>query len=954
MRKGTSHPGHSGAKTRGRYEVEDEDDSSSSDDNSSTPHHPYSAKVKSGPRPSKRPRIQKELSETSVPSNNEVDHLVPPLPPWSLGTGANDGYTPEKAFEMLKRYVEHLMVILTNPELGLSPTRMTAWREHLLQLKSKCAPQTVIAVLGMTGSGKSSMLNALLDESEFLPSSCMGACTAAVVELSYHDKDTIDAVITFFTVEEWAQELRYLRSDLFDGDGNLDDDLSELVEAAKAKFNAIYTDLSLEALGQYSIDELLQHSDVHKVLGTVKKISCSNARDFHDELATFMESQEELDNMTTFSMSTKAEAASQMWPLVKSIKCQLKADVLSTGAILVDLPGDKDTNAARAKIAQDYLQKSDAFFIVAPINRAVNDKVAQELLGRAFKSQLLMDGCYNDEAITFICSKTDHISSREMISTLRTLRRDKAVQSVTTNMKALEVKISQDQQKFDKARTELARLNAEATRLQTEADKSRQIRSSQSVKLSQSQLDQVAASLDARRGEIQDLNCKISQAEFSLKDCNQQRDALCALARNRYTKAKMKKHFMTGLKALENADTVKVDPDSSDSKAFQRDYSQVNLKVFCISADDYSKGKGMQGLRQHIKEITWSRRDEAVQKAIELLKQFVCSIELYLHADGRACSEGGEKLRNIVTRQSTALIEAWAGVSSRKNKKLKKELRRAIKPAMLHGARLAQREAVSALNKFGNETTSYKTYRATMVRDGAFRKDLNEIFVSPLIEQVAYDWKNAFDAGVKALFLDIAEMLMESAERAFKAIEDGSGEELRGQLQAVTRQQRTIAATSFKTIAETATLKIKDIQKDLSRKITPDIQYQLHETYADAARQRGRGCLNRMKNKVLAYVEEHTAEMFAYSTRQTGDRLDQLADKVESILNADLKSLERMMSLNYSGIWEAMKASPGQIKLREAVRQRLEELKRSAARLTSLAKKADSDMRLQQQRARQS
>jgi hypothetical protein len=36
----------------------------------------------------------------------------------------------------------------------------------------------------------------------------------------------------------------------------------------------------------------------------------------------------------------------------------LKADVLKTGAVLVDLPGVHDANAARGKIARDYVKNA--------------------------------------------------------------------------------------------------------------------------------------------------------------------------------------------------------------------------------------------------------------------------------------------------------------------------------------------------------------------------------------------------------------------------------------------------------------------------------------------------------------------------------------------------------------------------------------------------------------------
>ena len=57
----------------------------------------------------------------------------------------------------------------------------------------KCAtlPETIVAVIGNTGAGKSSLLNALLDHFDILPTSGMQACTAAVVEISSNKKDDL-------------------------------------------------------------------------------------------------------------------------------------------------------------------------------------------------------------------------------------------------------------------------------------------------------------------------------------------------------------------------------------------------------------------------------------------------------------------------------------------------------------------------------------------------------------------------------------------------------------------------------------------------------------------------------------------------------------------------------------------------------------------------------------------
>ena len=73
----------------------------------------------------------------------------------------------------------------------------------------------------------------------------------------------------------------------------------------------------------------------------------------------------------------------------------MKAPALSTGAVIVDLPGVHDSNAARAAVADGYMKQCTGLWIVAPINRAVDDKAAKSLLGESFKRQLKMDGGFS-------------------------------------------------------------------------------------------------------------------------------------------------------------------------------------------------------------------------------------------------------------------------------------------------------------------------------------------------------------------------------------------------------------------------------------------------------------------------------------------------------------------------------------------------------------------------------
>ena len=103
----------------------------------------------------------------------------------------------------------------------------------------------------------------------------------------------------------------------------------------------------------------------------------------------------------------------QSWPLIRKVLITGPWPVLSSGACLVDLPGVRDANAARANVAASYLQNCSCIWIVAPIKRAVDDGTAKELLGEQFKRRLLMDGQYGN--VSFICTQTDDCEATEIM-----------------------------------------------------------------------------------------------------------------------------------------------------------------------------------------------------------------------------------------------------------------------------------------------------------------------------------------------------------------------------------------------------------------------------------------------------------------------------------------------------------------------------------------------------------
>ena len=287
------------------------------------------------------------------------------------------------------------------------------WIQQIDNLKKQAVKtKTVIGVVGNTGAGKSSVINAMLDEERLVPTNCMRACTAVVTEISYNTEEKpYVARIEFISRSDWEKELNVLFEDMFDGEGRISRECSnEDSDAgiAYAKIKAVYPSKTREDLANSNVANLLQ--EVSFILGSYRDIKETDSLMFYRKLQNYVDSKEKATGKKDKD-GKKAKKERELWPLIRVVRLYVRSKALATGAVIVDLPGVHDSNQARAAVAQSYIKSCTGLWIVAPITRAVDDKAAKSLLGETFKRQLKMDGGFS--AVTFICSKTDDISLME-------------------------------------------------------------------------------------------------------------------------------------------------------------------------------------------------------------------------------------------------------------------------------------------------------------------------------------------------------------------------------------------------------------------------------------------------------------------------------------------------------------------------------------------------------------
>lgn len=255
----------------------------------------------------------------------------------------------------------------------------------------------------------------MLEEERLVPTNCMRACTAVVTELSWNPSEEASskyrANIEFIQPSDWEKDLRVSLTELMDGNGNVSRDCTNAESEAGiayAKIKAVYPHKTKEELAKATVEDLMKEPEVKAVLGTIKNIEKPRPEPFYKALQFYVDSKEKSTADSKQKKEKGEKKTMEFWPLIKVVRIYTKADALSTGAVIVDLPGVHDSNAARAAVAAGYMKQCTGLWIVAPINRAVDDKAAKSLLGESFKRQLKYDGTYS--RITFICSKSDDIS----------------------------------------------------------------------------------------------------------------------------------------------------------------------------------------------------------------------------------------------------------------------------------------------------------------------------------------------------------------------------------------------------------------------------------------------------------------------------------------------------------------------------------------------------------------
>ncbi|RDW73682.1 hypothetical protein BP5796_07124 [Coleophoma crateriformis] len=768
----------------------------------------------------------------------------------------------EAALRAGRGFLQGLIAYLEEPK-NLIEDAISLKEQAKVLLQQSGVPQTFIGVVGFTGCGKSSLINALLDEEMLVPTSAMRASTSVVTEISWNESDdptrAYTAIIGFISHDEWRAEIDILLYDIQNrpkGE-NLSIQSSSEASIALAKISAVYPHINLDTLSHMSPDDLLAQRDLSGVLGKEKVIHDHSAKEFQKLIKNYIESVDR---------NNEDESIIAYWPLVRCAKIKIKAPILRNGLVLVDLPGLGDSNAGRTQVTQAYLQDVKYLWIVSDIVRAVDDEIAKDLLGRSFRRQLLMDGRYGDNYITFVMTKIDQVNVQEVIQTLDLERSGSELDKIYIREQQMGQEIFDITDSLDAAKRESKAARKSLRRLKKEIDEHAQVpplsRKRKRGKGANTNLQQTRILPECQRQELESLWKTVHRPKVlkdrkstltkAIRGLKTEVRSVCIKARSNYTKMQLGVDFENGLQELWQ-ELRNSGPQKLEAK---EGHTETRLKSFCISSkayqklrgrfarDDTPKGfynvadTGIPELQGYAKSSTLTEREQAAD-------EFLINLQLF-------SSMVFQNETNDATGKILNLIQST--------------IQSSLQTATKNGRKSALKHAKDIVGS----GIACPTWKAICRREGVFvtaRKinhDWDNSFTEAFLKEIAISWNDVINLKMIETIRIYTQKLLEGLQTLSQGVESSIKMDLR-----VQRQPWTEWLGGFSVLEEhlnihvsAALTEAQKSAKRIHRLVARMVFDFLSPMYEKCLEQKGTGTLLRMKDIFSKHVKKKTSKTY--------------------------------------------------------------------------------------------
>ena len=336
--------------------------------------------------------------------------------------------------------------------------------------------EVLVGVAGMTGAGKTTILNALLGVKELLPSSDDRAATAVPCKIAWNfddqDGHEFKAVVYKMTREELTDYLTLIikafiaRKDLLkeydeheteysderEKQENLEEAAFEIakgMEQIRVLFGLEEDDVEAIATADHDAAEMDSEDQLTRKANRIfeanpavgELIDMGTQEVYASEVWSFARQIRPFLDTSKAQHGRNSDHEFEAWPLVKEVHIFVKSDILKSGICLVDLPGTGEIGESRAQVARRFNEKLEVTLIVASAHRATEEKEAQSLLSGHQAAQMRLDGSFNKRKFGLVLSKIDQLDIKTYIGRCQDKQGDVHLHELQNHLKESKARI---------------------------------------------------------------------------------------------------------------------------------------------------------------------------------------------------------------------------------------------------------------------------------------------------------------------------------------------------------------------------------------------------------------------------------------------------------------------------------------------------------------------------------